>query len=119
MSYNIITLREFGLKRFLKEGAYTLQKEDPIKRYFKVWHESNEGNLVLLYPISHIYKLDDIYKLIESKGFMTGPSDEAMSYFNGEFSERKEIEEVLEAIKAYDKNIDEKMKMRGLKSQMS
>lgn len=119
MSYNIITLREFGLKRFLKEGAYTLQKEDPIKRYFKVWHESNEGNLVLLYPISHIYKLDDIYKLIESKGFMTGPSDEAMSYFNGEFSERKEIEEVVEAIKSYDKSIDEKMKMRGLKSQMS
>lgn len=112
MSYDVITLREFGLKRFLEEGAFALQKDDTIRRYFKVRHESKKGDLTLLYPVSRIYKLEDIYELIRSKGFMIEASDEAMSYFNEEFSERKEIDEVIKAIKEYDRAIDEEIKKR-------
>lgn len=111
-SYDVITLREFGLKRFLEEGAFALQKDDTIRRYFKVRHESKKGDLTLLYPVSHIYKLEDIYELIRSKGFMIEASDEAMSYFNEEFSEKKEIDEVIKAIKEYDRAIDEEIKKR-------
>ncbi len=109
-SYDIITLKEFGLMDFLKEGSFTLQKEDPIRRYFKVKCENKVGKCTLLYPFSHPYKIDEIDALIHNKGFTRKVSENTLGYYNGMYPERDEFYALVEAIKVYDKKIEDDIK---------
>lgn len=106
-SYDIITIKEFGLREVLMNGSYTLQRGDSIIRYFKVKHENSVGSSILLMPFSHPYKLEEIDNLIKEKGFTREVGENTLGYFNGEYPERDEVFELIDAIKRYDNGIDE------------
>lgn len=109
-SYDIITIKEFGLIEFLKNGSYTLQKDDTIQRYFKTKHENRYGDCILLYPFSHPFKIGEMDEIIESKGFTRNVNSNVIGYFNGSFKEKDEFYALVDAIKIYDANIDDQKK---------
>ena len=91
-SFDLITIREFGLLDFMKKGAVALQKGTSIKRYFKTIQQLEDGTCVTLWGIAKPYLLDEIKSIIESKGFSFEVPEYVLNYYNYVYLEREEID---------------------------
>lgn len=111
-SYDVITIKEFGLLDVLRNGSFTLQKEESIRRYFKVRYENKVGDCVLLMPFSRPMKIEELDKLIESKGFKREVGKNTLDYYNGLIKEKDEFYALVEAIKEHDKAIDKRIEKK-------
>ncbi|MDE5888500.1 MAG: hypothetical protein K2H20_00600 [Bacilli bacterium] len=108
-SYDIITIKEFGLMEFLQNGSYALQKDSSITRYFKIKGQKEDGTCILLYPFSRAYTIEEMDKMLEEKGFSRNIDEDIIDYYNGNYEEIAEYKVLIEAIKNYDKShLDEK-----------
>lgn len=103
LSYDIITIKEFGLAEFLQNGSYALQKDRNITRYFKIKAQLSDGRCVLLYPLSKAFKEEDMNKKLEEKGFSRRVNDCVLDYYNGAYLECAEYKDLAEALQSYDK----------------
>lgn len=113
-SYDVITLREFGPIELLLNNSFNLQREENIRRYFKVKHESKRGVCTLLVPLSHPYKIEELDSMISKKGFKRAVSKNTIDYYNNSFPEKEEFHQLTKTIKEYDNSIDERMKKKSL-----
>lgn len=109
-SYDIITIKEFGILEVLKNGAFSLQKDESIQRYFSVKYEDKKGNCCLLMPLSHPYKIEEIDKIIEEKGFTRKVSQNVLDYYNEVFPEKEEFFSLANAIAEYGESLSEIIK---------
>ncbi len=102
-SYDLITIKEFGLSEFLQKGAYELQKEKSITRYFKIRGQLADGTCLLFYPLFKGYTEDQMDEILKEKGFSREVNDYILDYYNGNYLECTEYKDLAEAIKEYDK----------------
>lgn len=105
LSYDIITIKEFGLMEFLQNGSYALQQDRSITRYFKVKAQKEDGTCVILYPLSRAYTPEEMDKMIEERGFTRKVDDDVIDYYNGNYLEVAEYQELAVAMNEYDKSI--------------
>lgn len=110
-SYDAITIKEYGLSEFLRRGAYALQGDYEIRRYFKVQYQKQDGTCVLGVPIFRGYKEEEMFKMIEDKGFRLEVPGYVLDYYNGNYEECAEYRELAEAIKVYDLEHREEKKL--------
>ncbi len=103
MSYDIITIKEFGLIKFLQNSSYALQQERSITRYFKIRGQKEDGTCILRYPFSRGYTLEEMDRMLEEKGFSRNIDEDIIDYYNGCYEESIEYKLLADAIKAYDK----------------
>ncbi len=101
LSYDLITIREYGLTQFLQNGSYALQKDKSITRYFKIRGQKSDGTCLLFYPFFKGYTLEEMDALITQKGFKRDVCDNMLDYYNGNYLECDEYKELALAIKNY------------------
>lgn len=111
LSYDVITIKEFGLVEFMQNGSYALQQERSITRYFKIKAQLSDGRCVLLYPLSRAYTEEDMDKKIEEKGFTRKIKDYVLDYYNGAYLERAEYKDLALAMEEYDKSHSDDKKL--------
>ncbi len=102
LSYDVITIKEYGLLEFLKNGSYALQGSHEINRYFKIKYQKSDGTCVILTPISVGYTEEEMQQMIKDKGFKVGVSQYVIDYFNGEYEEIEEYRELALALQQLD-----------------
>lgn len=104
MDYNIITIKEFGLLEFMKKGAFVLQKDKKIDRYFKVLKVFKNAKCMTLHPLTQPYIIEEMKEKIEEKGFSIEIPNYVLDYYSNRiYFERKELESLAEAIKSRNK----------------
>lgn len=67
--YNIAVIKDYGLVEFMEKGAYALQKDNQIIRYYKMIHQTKDGYAVTSFPFGRQYKYEDFYELFAKYGF--------------------------------------------------
>lgn len=112
LAYDIITIKEYGLRRYLDEGAYSLQKENMINRYFRVWFRFSDGTPITLYPLSRPYTNIEMRTMLQERGFKVDIPEYLLDYYNGEYEEQGEYAELAVAVQNYDKNVEDEMKLQ-------
>ena len=61
-------------------------------------------------PLSHPYKIEEIDKIIEEKGFTRKVSQNVLDYYNEVFPEKEEFFSLANAIAEYDESLSEIIK---------
>lgn len=61
-------------------------------------------------PLSHPYKIEEIDKIIEDKGFNRKVSQNVLDYYNEVFPEKEEFFSLAKAIAEYDESLSEIIK---------
>ena len=56
-------------------------------------------------PLSHPYKIEEIDKIIEDKGFNRKVSQNVLDYYNEVFPEKEEFFSLAKAIAEYDESL--------------
>ena len=67
--YNIAVIKDYGLMEFLDKGAYSLQKDNQIIRYYRMLAKTSEGYAVTAFPFGKQYKFEDFLPEFEEYGF--------------------------------------------------
>lgn len=115
ISYDIITIKEFGLIEFMKNGSYSLQKNKSITRYFKIKKMLSDGTCILLYPFSKAYTGEDMKNMLKLKGFTGEVDDYMLNYYNENYLECAEYRELAKALMEYDKtHTDDKKLVKNI-----
>lgn len=101
--YDATAIREFGLQTFLKRGSYSLMKEDFIYRYVRSYGKKKHFTFG---DFAQPYKEEEMYALLESKGFQTSIPEEILSFYN-EFTEESiaDYVAIAKAFEEWDKEL--------------
>lgn len=67
--YNIVTIKDYGLTEFMEKGAYALQKDTQIVRYYKMLHQTKDGYAVTAFPFCKQYRYEDFEAEFQKYGF--------------------------------------------------
>lgn len=106
IGFNIATIKEYGLRNFLKNGSYSLQKKDTITRYYRVLKVLKNGYAVTLFPLCRQYTQDEIYSVIEKNGFNKGVSELLLDVYNNDYELLALYQEVVATIKEVEMSND-------------
>lgn len=109
--FNIVTIKEYGLITFLKNGAYDLQKTDKIKRCLRLYWTNKAGASFTGFPFSRIYSVEEIESQIKEKGFNIEIPHFLIELYNNEHKEMKRYEEIASLMKTYCSNIEDEQKL--------
>jgi len=69
--YNMAVIKDFGLTEFMDKGAFALQKDNQIVRYYKMMYQTKEGYAVTAFPFGKQYKYEDFEAEFAKYGFYT------------------------------------------------
>jgi hypothetical protein len=67
--YNMAVIKDFGLTEFMDKGAFALQKDNQIIRYYKMMYQTKEGYAVTVFPFGKQYKYEDFEEGFAKYGF--------------------------------------------------
>ena len=67
--YNMAVIKDFGLTEFMDKGAFSLQKDNQIIRYYKMMYQTKEGYAVTVFPFGKQYKYEDFEAGFAKYGF--------------------------------------------------
>ena len=67
--YNMAVIKDFGLSEFMDKGAFALQKDNQIVRYYKMMYQTKEGYAVTAFPFGKQYKYEDFEAEFAKYGF--------------------------------------------------
>lgn len=114
--YTHITINEFGLFKTLSEGAYSLQREKNITRYFREICSINK-TVITTFPYGTPYKVDDLFEYIKSLGMKTKPEQWLIDFMNGKYPE--DYERYLDILSTFKKMNENKEDIDGVRFQFS
>lgn len=98
LSYDLLTIREFGLLKFMKQGSFVLQNKKTINRYFKTLKQFSNGVCMTLWGVTKPSTLRSIKDKIKEKGFYTEIPTYVLNYYNDH--EIEEFKMLASAIKS-------------------
>lgn len=99
LAYDVMTIKDYGMTEFLKNGTYSLNREKEISRYYKVKGTLKNGKPIILYPFSKQYDALEMKTMIKDKGFKEEIPEYLIDFYNGNYEECEEYKEVISAIK--------------------
>lgn len=111
LNYNWVTIREYGLFNFLKHGAYELQKEETLHRYFKFNRTIKDNQALVFLPLVH-NTFEQMKSYIEKLGFRFSIPDYLFDSVNGNNQILEEYKEIASFIKEYEMgSVEEERKL--------
>ena len=100
--YDILTIHDYGLIPFLREGSYSLQSSNSISRYYRIIKNDFRGYTITTYPFGPQHSVEDMKERLGKYGFGIKPPKQLVDIFNcnlgPEFDEYIEISETLKAL---------------------
>jgi hypothetical protein len=100
--FDILTIHDYGLIPFLREGSYNLQKSNSISRYYRIINDNFRGYTITTYPIGIQHSVEDMKNRLSKDGFSIEPSKKLIDLFNcvygPEFDEFMEVAQSLKAL---------------------
>lgn len=111
-SYNYLTIKEYGLFEFLKNGSYSLQREDCLRRYCKVIRELDNGDSLTFFPFARTFKKEDMVKKLNRIGHSIEVPEFFMDVFNGNYQPYDEYSQLAKEIQKLNATLEEKMILR-------
>lgn len=109
--FNLITIKEFGLIRFLSKGSFLLQTDDKITRCFRNYHTTKNGIALTGFPFTRVYKKEEIENDLKIRGFNIEVPQYLIDLYNNEHKEMKRYEEIASLMKAFCSNFDDEQKL--------
>lgn len=97
--YNIATIKDFGLVEFLEKGAFSLQKDPKISRYYRVLGVRANGYAITSFPLGKQYKYQDFEELFLQYGFKSKIPDYLIAIHNDEDVDLKRYQEIANFMK--------------------
>lgn len=95
--YNLVTIKEYGMKNTMEQTAYGLQHQPSISRYFRVFFPLGMHQGIELFPLSKHYKIEDLYREINLLGFTTTVDDTIIKVYNGQYQPLNFYGEILQS----------------------
>lgn len=102
MSYDVITIKEYGLSEFLANGSFALQRSHEINRYFKILHQKKDGTCIIGVLVNRAIKTEEMEQMIKDKGFRLEVPEYVINYYNGGYEECDEYKELALALREYE-----------------
>lgn len=103
-TFNIATIKDYGLIPFLKNGPISLQKNDKITRYYKVLAYSKQKYAITGFPFTRQYNPNEMKELFTSYGFNASIPSYLLDLYNGEYQEMNSFKEIASIIKRIETN---------------
>lgn len=100
--YNIAVIKDYGLVEFMEKGAFALQKDNQIVRYYKMLYQTQEGYAVTAFPFGRQYRYEDFEPEFEKYGFSSKVPDYLIEIHNNENRDLNRYE----AVAAFMKEIE-------------
>lgn len=95
-----VCLKEFGIRKTLKEGVDNLIEDGSITRYTRINFKSfNNMELELPWPFCEYKKEKDIFDMVDNLGFRTSIPKEMIYAYNGEDEDINTLNELIPMIK--------------------
>ena len=82
--YNIAVIKDYGLAEFMEKGAYSLQKDNRIIRYYKMLYQTKEGYAITSFPFGRQYKYEEFDELFKKYGFNSAVPEYLVEIHNDE-----------------------------------
>lgn len=101
--YDLMVIKDYGIKEFLEKGSYHLTWGEELKRYYKIVGKSPGNYAITLFPLCTQYRLEDLYSMLESVGHDTVVPEFVRELFNGEYSDIKSYIELAHLMKDIEK----------------
>ena len=100
--YNIAVIKDYGIAEFMEKGAFALQKDNQIVRYYKVLAQTKDRIAITAFPLGKQYKYEDFFEEFSKYGFKTAIPDYLIDIHNNEDVDLNRYE----AVAAYMKEIE-------------
>ena len=104
--YDLALIKDYGLQEFLNKGSYGLERDNSIKRFYKIKGILPGNYAFTFFPLCNQYNIQDMYKLIDDNGHHREPNDFILDFCNGNYKlleEFKELSDYLRAIYNYQR----------------
>lgn len=106
-TFNIATMKDYGLISLLREGAINLQKTNKITRYYKILAYSPQKYAITGFPFTRQYYSSEMEDLFRAYGFNTSIPMYLLDLYNGEYSEMNLFNNIASIIKEVDLAFEE------------
>jgi len=102
ITFNLATIKDYGIKAFLEHGSYSLQKSSHITRYYKVLATRKDQTAFVLFPLCKQYRIEDINERVKELGFNTEVPEILLSVYNRDNEALKRFVEIAKTLKAIE-----------------
>lgn len=107
-SYDIATIKDYGLSKFMEKGSYALQNnERSITRYYKILYVTDSLYAATGFPFTRQYSLEDMIDMLKMRGFSYEIPQQYMDIYNGRDELLNEVKQLIEEIKKNVVFVDE------------
>lgn len=97
--YNMAVIKDFGLTEFMEKGAFALQKDNQIVRYYKMMYQTKDGYAVTAFPFGKQYKYEDFETEFAKYGFYSKVPEFLIEIHNDENRDLNRYEAVASFMK--------------------
>lgn len=98
VEYNLLTLKQFGLVKFLQSSAFDLQKQDNLRNYYRVFFPWDGNYALNLFPLTKTYTEKEMMAKINSLGFSMQVNPTLIRIFNQDYEPLQNYQMLLNAI---------------------
>lgn len=113
--YDGVALQDFGLVEFIKNGSYSLIKENSVVRYLNSPFIMRDGRTRTDFPFSKALKEEEIKYLVLSKGFLAEVPEIVYKFYNDrtcpEYEEGLEVVAAIKKVLGDNKDFSEEQKI--------
>lgn len=92
--YNLAAIKDYGLVEFMEKGAYALQKENKIVRYYKMLGRRENGYAITGFPFCKQYSFEEFDEMFKQYGFKKKIPDHLIAIHNGEYRDLNYYQEI-------------------------
>lgn len=96
--YNLLTLKQFGLVKFLQSSAFDLQRQDNLRNYYRVFFPWDGNYALNLFPLTKTYTEKEMMAKINSLGFSMQVNPTLIRIFNQDYEPLQNYQMLLNAI---------------------
>ena len=108
IGFGLATIKDFGLIPFMKNGSYSLQKQDQITRYYKVLGKHKDNSAVTLFPFCRQYKIEELNEKVKQLGFGTEVPELLLDIYNRDERRLNRFVEIVNELKSIELDQDNK-----------
>ncbi len=110
--FNMATIKDYGLRDFLKNGPVKLQQSDKIIRYYKVLAYTSQKVAITGFPFATQYEMTDMNELFTLNGFHYQVPSYLLDLYNGDYQEMNLFKEIANILKEIEmgEGLNESMK---------
>ena len=102
--YDILAIKEFGLREYIHQGSASLLRDYKVTRYSKGFYLSRSGTFRCTWPIGYAYKQEELKEILSRYSFSTEIPKDLLDVYNGDHFMLRRVGRILSEIKEIEKD---------------